>query len=136
MHCTAGLVEHGGAPVAASHSLTSAVHDALDPSVVHPFKERNTAWLDGFITVTHPPPHLFAEAFVSVALVDARPVAAQLLVGTGAAVVRVLRAVDAVVVGRAVTAVGPGQVLASGSVLRWTSQFSTMFHYHFLASVN
>ena len=65
-------------------------------------------------------PHLFTEAFVPIALVDARPVAAQLLIGTGAAVVRVLRAVDAVVVGRAVTPVGPRQVLASGSVLRWT----------------
>ena len=44
--------------------------------------------------------------------------AAQFLVGAGAAVVGVLGAVDAVVVGRAVTPVRPGHVLAGGAVLR------------------
>ena len=43
--------------------------------------------------------------------------AAELLVGPGAAVVGVLRAVDPVEVGRAVATVRPGHVLARGTVL-------------------
>ena len=122
MHCTAGLVKHGGAPVAASHSLTSAVHDAPDPSVVHPFRERNPAFTSLCAIGSAPSliinrPHLFTEAFVPIALVDARPVAAEFLVGAGAAVVGVLRAVDPVEVGRAVAPVRPGHVLARGTVL-------------------
>ena len=61
--------------------------------------------------------YLLAQALVAVALIDARAVAAQFLVGAGAAVVGVLRAVDAVMVGRAVTPVRPGHVLAGGTVL-------------------
>ena len=61
--------------------------------------------------------YLFAEALVPVPLVDARPVAAEFLVGAGAAVVGVLRAVDPVEVGRAVTPVRAGHVLAGGPVL-------------------
>ena len=44
--------------------------------------------------------------------------AAQFLVRSGAAVVGVLRAVDPVMVGGAVTPVRPGHVLAGGAILR------------------
>lgn len=62
--------------------------------------------------------YLFTQALVSVPLIYTRAVAAQFLVGSGAAVVRVLRAMDPVIVGRAVTSVRPGHVLASGAILR------------------
>ena len=62
--------------------------------------------------------YLFTQAFVAVPLINTRAVAAQFLVGSGAAVVRVLCAMDAIIVGRAVTPVSPGHVLASGAILR------------------
>ena len=41
MHWTGGLVEHGGADADTSHSLTSAVQEGLEPSVVHPCGNSN-----------------------------------------------------------------------------------------------